>query len=124
VIKAFRLPKEEEKERLYRSRMIQKAYQNATITPQKVCELSLRLLEISRVLLMRGNRNAFSDAGVAAYLANAAAGGGLLNMRINLISIKDRAFAKEKERLLRQFSKSRDRLMSAIAKELESVAGG
>ena len=34
VIKAFRLPRDSEKERLHRVREIQKAYQNATLTPQ------------------------------------------------------------------------------------------
>src|SRR5512143_1502984 len=40
VIEAFRLPKDREKERLYRSRMIQKAYRKAVSPPQKVCERS------------------------------------------------------------------------------------
>jgi methenyltetrahydrofolate cyclohydrolase len=124
VIEAFRLPKRDERERLYRSGMIQKAYRKATVTPQKVCELSLQLLELSKDLLKKGNRNAFSDAGVGAYLANAALGGGLLNVEINLGSSKDGAFRKEKERLMRLLSKKRDRLMKAIQKELKSFVNG
>ena len=123
VIESFRLPRGEEKERLYRSRMIQRAYRKATVTPQRVCELSAQLLEFSKVLLAVGNQNAFSDTGVAAYLAHAALGGGLLNIRINLGSIKDKRFKKERERLLRDLSKKRNRLMSAIQGELEIVAG-
>jgi formiminotetrahydrofolate cyclodeaminase len=123
VIEAFRLPRGEEKERLYRSRMIQRAYQKATVTPQRVCELSFQLLEFSKTLLDKGNPNAFSDAGVAAYLAHTALGGGLLNIQINLGSIKDKRFKKEKERLMRHLSRKRDRLMSAIQGELEIVAG-
>jgi formiminotetrahydrofolate cyclodeaminase len=123
VIEAFRLPRGEEKERLYRSRMVQRAYQKAPVTPQRVCELSFQLLEFSKTLLDKGNPNAFSDAGVAAYLAHTALGGGLLNIRINLGSIKDKRFKKEKERLMRDLSKKRDRLMSAIQRELEIVAG-
>ena len=120
VMEAFRLPKEGERERLYRSRMIQKAYQKATVTPQKVCELSIRLLEFAEFLLREGNRNAFSDTCVAAYLADAALGGGTLNIRINLGSIKDKAFRKGKERLIRQLSKKRGLLMDAIQRELET----
>ena len=123
VIEAFRLPRGEGKERLYRSRMIQKAYRKATVTPQRVCELSAQLLEFSKVLLAVGNPNAFSDTGVAAYLAHAALGGGLLNIRINLGSIKDKRFKKERERLTRDLSKKRNRLMIAIQGELEIVAG-
>ena len=121
VLKAFRLPREKDRERLYRSRRIQRAYQGATVTPQRVCELSLRLLEFSKVLLARGNRNAFSDTGVAAYLADTAMGGGLLNIRINLNSIRDKTFRREKERAIRDLTKRRDRLVGAIRKELECI---
>jgi methenyltetrahydrofolate cyclohydrolase len=120
VMEAFHLSREGERERLYRSIMIQKAYQKATVTPQRVCELSIRLLEFADFLLREGNRNAFSDTGVAAYLADAALGGGTLNIRINLGSIKDKAFSKGKERLIRQLSKKRDLLMEAIQKEMKT----
>ena len=122
VLKAFRLPREGERECLYRSRKIQRAYQGATVTPQRVCELSLRLLEFSKILLARGNQNAFSDTGVAIHLANAALEGGLLNIRINLASIRDKTFRREKERTIRDLSKKRDRLIGAIRKEMQKTA--
>lgn len=118
VMEAFRLSREGEKERLYRSRMIQKAYQKATVTPQKVCELSIPLMEFAEFLLREGNPNAVSDTGVAAYLAGAALGGGVLNVRINLGSIKDKAFREGKERLIRQLLKRQDRLLKAIESNL------
>ncbi|HSB04491.1 MAG TPA: cyclodeaminase/cyclohydrolase family protein [Thermodesulfobacteriota bacterium] len=120
VMKAFRLPKDKEKERLYRSRRIQKAYQMATVTPQKVCELSVQLLEFSKLLLKKGNQNAFSDTGVAAYLANAALEGGMLNIRINLGAIKGELFKKGKERLIRRLLQKRDRLIGEIQEEIKS----
>jgi len=116
VMEAFRLPREGEKERAYRNRMIQKSYQEATVAPQKVCDLSIQLLEYSEFLLREGNRNALSDTGVAAALADAALRGGLLNIRINLDSVKDRAFRKVKERLIRHLSRRRVLLMNAIRK--------
>jgi methenyltetrahydrofolate cyclohydrolase len=121
VMKAFRLSREGEKERLYRNRMIQKAYQKATVTPQKVCELSIPLLEFAEFLLREGNPNAFSDTGVAAYLADAALRGGVLNVRINLDAIKDETFRKEEERRIRQLLKRRDRLLKAIRKEIKEA---
>ena len=122
VMEAFRLPRDGERERAYRSRMIQKAYQKATVAPQKVCDLSIQLLEFSEFLLREGNRNALSDTGVAAALADAALRGGLLNIRINLDSVKDRAFRKVKERLIRHLSKRRVLLMNAIAKQIGDIA--
>jgi len=119
VMAAFRLPRDEEKQRLRRSGVIQKAYQKATIAPQKVCELSLQLLEFSKFLLQKGNQNAFSDTGVAAYLANAALNGGMLNIRINLGSIRDNGFRSEKEGLIRRLIQERRRLMTEIQKEIK-----
>ena len=114
VLEAFRLPKEGERERLYRSRRIQRAYRKATVTPQRVCELSLRLLEFSKSLLAGGNRNAFSDTGVAAYLADTAIAGGLLNIRINLGSIRDVPFRKKMESLTDRLLAKKNRLMSSV----------
>jgi len=122
VMAAFRLPKDEEKERLYRDGMIQKAYQKATMTPQKVCELSLQLLEFSKFLLRKGNQNAFSDAGVAAYLANTAIEGGMLNIQINLGSIQDKGFRSERERFMRRLLQRQGPLMTEIRKEIRDRA--
>ena len=107
-------------QRLYRSRMIQTAYRKATVTPQKVCELSLRLLEFSEFLLRKGNPNAFSDTGVASRLAHAAFEGGMLNVRINLVSIRDKGFRTQKERFLRRLVQKKDRLMVEIKNEINS----
>ena len=119
VMDAFRLSREGERDRLYRRRMIQKAYRKATVTPQKVCESSLLLLEFAEFLLREGNRNALSDTGVAACLAGAALEGGILNIRINLGSIKDRAFRRGKDRLIRRLSKKKELLMAAIQKRMQ-----
>jgi methenyltetrahydrofolate cyclohydrolase len=120
VMKAFRLPRDEEKQRLYRSKMIQRAYQKATVTPQKVCKLSLQLLEFSEFLLRKGNQSAFSDAGVAGRLAHAAFQGGILNVRINLGSIQDETFRIKKEGVLRRLQQKKDRLMTGIENEIKS----
>jgi len=120
VLKAFRLPKDTEKERSRRSRMIQKAYQKATVTPQRVCEDCLPLLEFSRTLISKGNPSAFSDAGVAAFLAGTAIEGGLLNIRINLGAIKDRTFVRKMEGFVRQIARKKAVLMKPILRELEA----
>jgi len=121
VLRAFRLPGEREKERLHRSRMIQKALEKATVAPQVVCEQAIHILEFCKPLLTGGNPNTTSDTAVAAHLANAALEGGILNIRINLTSIRDRSFRREKERLIRHFSKKRDRWMAGILQVLEKA---
>src|SRR5512139_195843 len=61
VLKAFRLPKNTEKEKLRRARAIQRAFVKATVTPQLVTRLSLELLELCLIAVREGNRNAVSD---------------------------------------------------------------
>jgi formiminotetrahydrofolate cyclodeaminase len=66
VMATFRLPKHTEQERLRRAKMIQRAYQKATVVPERVCRSSAELLEFCRILAAKGNPNAWSDIGVAA----------------------------------------------------------
>ena len=118
VMKAFRLPRNSERERVRRSKEIQKAYQRATLTPQLVCQHSLQLLGYSKTLIVKGNPNAISDAGVAAFLADAAMAGGLLNIGINLAAVTDKTFAKKMNSLMRNWARRRNQLMKAILMKL------
>ena len=118
VMRAFGLPKTTESEVLHRRQMIQRALKKATKTPQVVCEHALTLLGFSKVLLLRGNPNAWSDAGVAAYLANAALDGAVLNIRINLESIRDGLFRKKMSGLIQRVLRGRNRLMTQITRAL------
>ncbi len=118
VIKAFRLPRDSEKERLHRVKEIQKAYRRATLIPQLVCQRSLQLLEYSRTLVRKGNPNAISDAGVAAFLADAACEGGVLNIKINLAAVTEKAFVKKMNLLMRSWARKKNQLTKAIHKKL------
>jgi formiminotetrahydrofolate cyclodeaminase len=110
VIRAFRLPKDTERQRHYRSKKIQEAYKKATVIPRCVCENALNLLEYSRILSLKGNPNALSDIGVAGFLADTAFRGGLLNIEINLKSIKDRAFVQEMKFLIKRLKRERNEI--------------
>ena len=118
VLKAFRLPKRTENERLIRTKAIQKAYQKATVTPQLVSEQSVKLLEYSHILILKGNPNAISDAGVAAFLADTALKGGLLNIGINLGAVRDQAFRKKMGLLAGKLEKRRNQIMERIQEAL------
>jgi formiminotetrahydrofolate cyclodeaminase len=119
VLKAFRLPKDTEKERLIRSKAIQEAYRKATVTPQLVCQQSIKLLEYSNILILKGNPNALSDVGVAAFLADAAIKGGLLNIGINLGPVRDKSFRRKMHSLARRLEKRRNEIMGSIQRKLE-----
>ena len=111
VMAAFRLPMDTEKQRLRRSATIQRAYQKATVPPAVVCEESVQLLRFCRTLTSKGNPNAWSDTGVAGFLASAALEGGILNIRINLASIRDKSFKKRMEGLVTRLRKKRNQLI-------------
>ncbi len=121
VIKAFRLPKNSEKEHLYRIMKIQKAYKKAIVPPMLVCKNSIKLLDYSKILISHGNPNAISDAGVSALLADAAFRGGLLNIGANLSSLKDKNFLKRTKILIGKLEKKRDLLMEKILDSLVKV---
>ena len=118
VIKAFRLPRNSEKERLHRVKEIQKAYQRATLIPQVVCQRSRQLLEYSKTLIIKGNPNAISDAGVAAFLADAACAGGLLNIKINLAAVTEKKIVKKMNILMRNWGRKKNQLTKAVHKKL------
>lgn len=121
VMEAFRLPKNTERERLHRSRMIQEAYQKATVTPQLVCQHSIQLLDYCRALVLKGNPNAISDTGVAAFLADTAIKGGLLNIGINIGPITDKSFVKKMRLLVKKMERRRSQLMVGIQKALNAT---
>jgi len=119
VMRAFRLPKNTEAEKRRRVQAIQRAYQKATVVPQQVCQYSIEILELSKALLLKGNPNAFSDAGVAAFLADTALAGGLLNVRINLISLAEKTFVRKMNSLTGQWTRKRNRLVEDLQKALQ-----
>ena len=83
-----------------------------------MCERSLQLLAYSKILILKGNPNAISDAGVAAFLADAAIAGGLLNIGINLVGVSEKNFAKKINGLMRSVARKRNDLMKAILMKL------
>ena len=71
-MEAYRLPKSTEEEKQHREGVLQQALKGATETPLKVARACVELLELVCELAPIGNTMAISDAGVAAYLAEAA----------------------------------------------------
>src|SRR4030042_1992268 len=118
VLKAFHLPKDTEKERLVRSKAIPQAYRKATITPQLVCQQSIKLLEYSNTLILKGNPNAVSDVGVAGFLADTAVKGGVPQIGINLGPVREKSFRKKIHSLAGKLEKRRSQLMGKIGRAL------
>lgn len=94
VFSAFKLPKETEEEQTERSRVIQEAMKEAASVPMMVAEEMASVMETIIYVAHKGNRNAVTDACVGMMSARTCILGALLNVRINLSSIKDEAFVE------------------------------
>lgn len=94
VFAAFKLPKETEAEIAERSRAIQEATREAALVPMQVAEEVASVMETIIYVAKKGNRNAVTDACVAMMTARTCVLGALLNVRINLSSIKEEAFVE------------------------------
>ncbi len=94
VFAAFKLPKETEEQIAERSQAIQDATKEAALVPMQVAEEVASVMETIIYVAHKGNRNAVTDACVAMMAARTCVLGALLNVRINLGSIKDEAFVK------------------------------
>ncbi len=95
VVKAYRLPKEEEEQQETRNKKIQEALKNAAEVPLETAKKSLEVLRLASFVAAKGNQNAVSDARCGIELATAAIYGALENVRINLSQVKDEKFVEK-----------------------------
>jgi len=84
VVRARHMPKDSESERATRSAALHEAMGEAARIPLRVAVVASEVLDLAERVAPIGNKNAVSDAGVAAQLAAAGLRGALLNVRINL----------------------------------------
>jgi formiminotetrahydrofolate cyclodeaminase len=92
VMAAFKLPKGADDEKKTRTDAIQKAYKEAVQSPLAIARECSEVLHIAQAIIGKSNTNALSDLGVAAQQAIAGLEGGIMNVQINMPSIKDDAF--------------------------------
>jgi len=84
VVHARRLPRDSDEHRAARAASLADAVRLAAEVPLRTARVAVRAVELAAGIAPIGNRNAASDAGVAAQLASAAVRGAILNVRINL----------------------------------------
>lgn len=95
VMKAFKLPKETDEDKAARSAKIQSEYKYAASVPMETAELAMAIMDLAEVVVEKGNPNAVTDGAVAAMMSRTAVLSALLNVKINIGSIKDETFVKE-----------------------------
>ena len=97
VMDAFKLPKETDEEKAKRSNQIQEATKHAALIPMEIAQRAFDLLDEIEHTTRNGNSNAVTDGCISMMTCRTAVLGALLNVRINLGSIKDADFVKDLE---------------------------
>jgi glutamate formiminotransferase/formiminotetrahydrofolate cyclodeaminase len=95
VMAAFRMPKDDDRQRAERSATIQRAYEGAARVPLEVARRAVSLMEHALASIEHGNVNAASDGLSAAHVLHAASSSALANVAINAAGLKDAAVAAE-----------------------------
>ncbi len=95
IMKAFKLPKANENEKLARTVAIQEATLHASKVPLEVAKKAVRTYELALQVARSGNKNAISDCASGAALAQAALSGAGYNVRINILGLKNQSAADQ-----------------------------
>ncbi|MFX1517823.1 MAG: cyclodeaminase/cyclohydrolase family protein [Promethearchaeota archaeon] len=119
ILKAYRMPKDDPDARV---KAIQNALRGAAEVPLEVAKLSFEALDLILAVADRGNKNAITDAGVAALFADSAVRGAIFNVKINMLSIKDEEiksqFTQDIEEIQTQLDAKREAILKVIEAEL------
>ncbi len=114
---ALGMPKDTDEEKAARRDAMQNGLKEAAKVPLAVAETAVKIFPIAAAVVAKGNTNAVTDGLVAAMMARTAVLGALLNVKINLGSIKDEAFVAELAAKVKELEEK------AAACEKEILAG-
>jgi formiminotetrahydrofolate cyclodeaminase len=118
VMAAFALPRESAEQQQTRTDAIQAATTKASLVPLEVMRLSATAAALAKKVAGMGNANSITDAGVACLAAKTAYTGAMMNVLINLSSIKDQEFVESTRQSIEKiFAEAED----ATAKTLEHI---
>jgi len=99
----------------------QEILKEITLTPLKTAKYSLKIIKLARRLLGKSNPHLNSDIGVGVLLAETALRSAAFNVNINLKSIKDEKFKKEKKDILLAILFKGRKIKEEVIGEIESA---
>lgn len=117
-IKVLSMPKESDGQKAERSAAMQTALKNSAQAPLDAAKSALDVMPLAKEAVLNGNKNAVTDGAIAAMLAKTAVLSALLNVEINLGSIKDSEYvektAKEAAELERRATDSEREILELV----------
>ena len=116
---ALRMPKDTEEEKAARREAMQRGLKEAAMVPLSVAETAAEIFPLAEAAVARGNANAVTDGLVSAMMARTAVLSALLNVKINLNSIKDEAFRADMEKQVKRLEKTASEYEAKILKSSE-----
>ncbi len=122
LMAAFKLTKNTEEEKNVRKEKIEEGYIKALQVPLTVAEKSYEIYKYIELAANYGNKNAVSDAGVAALLLQTAIESAVLNVKINLSGINDETYKEQIQQKCNDLVKSglskKDIIMNIVNSKL------
>ena len=124
VSEAYKLPKEPADAAARRAEAVTTALLKAAEVPLETARASVEVAQLAALVAEKGNRNAVTDAGVAALLAQAACKGAAYNVRVNVQALDDKSkgesLAREADQLVKRAGDLAERATTAVERALSS----
>ena len=121
VLKAYKLPKDSDADKIKRQRAIKEALKQATLTPLHVCQQSVEAIKMCPDLAKHGNKNLICDVEVPVRLLEAAFYSAKINIVMNQKSIQDDEFNKDVSKQMAALEKELLKYKEMAEKEIAKV---
>lgn len=122
VMKALKMPKETENQKEQRRNAMQTAFKQAAEVPLETARKCVEILDVAHIVAVKGNKSSISDAAVSALMAQTGVQAAMLNVRINLSSIKDTEYvaqvSTELHELLQNAMQKSSEILGIVEKNL------
>ena len=115
IIKAIRMPKENDEDKAKRNDAIHNATKNAIQVPLSTMKTAAEALSINLLMMEEGNPSSFSDAAVGALCLHAAVEGAYYNVKTNLKDIT------EDELYTLQINQEIEEIRTEVRKKMEKI---
>jgi len=116
VMKALKMPRENDVEKEKRKQALQNAFKKAASVPLDTARKCIEVLDTALVVAEKGNQNSITDSAVSALMADAGVRSAILNVKINLSSIKDQSFVEKTLQEIQELEKTADEKTRSVLK--------